>query len=190
MTEMTDRKYPASGIAPRRSRQAESIRIKRYESPCGTLLLGSQAERLCLCDWQTEGTREHVVRRLERLLHARFEPGSSPVIEQAERQLDEFFAGRRREFNVPLLFAGTDFQEKVWAELLKIPYGQTVSYGELARRIGRPTAVRAVANANGANALSIFAPCHRVIGNDRSLTGYAGGLQAKRMLLELESAGI
>ena len=81
----------------------------------------------------------------------------------------------------------TDFQKKVWDELLKIPYGQTISYGEMARRIGMPKAVRAVANANGANAISILAPCHRVIGSDGSLTGYGGGLAAKRMLLELEA---
>ncbi|MGN1263826.1 MAG: methylated-DNA--[protein]-cysteine S-methyltransferase, partial [Prevotella sp.] len=117
---------------------------------------------------------------------AEFEKGTSPVIEQAVEQLDDFFAGKRREFDVPLLFIGTEFQKTVWNELLKIPYGKTVSYGEMARRIGMPKAVRAVANANGANPMSIFAPCHRVIGSDRSLTGYGGGLEAKRKLLELE----
>ena len=88
---------------------------------------------------------------------------------------------------MPLLFVGTDFQKAVWNELLKIPFGKTVSYGEMALRIGMPKAVRAVANANGANSISIFAPCHRVIGSDRSLTGYGGGLSAKKFLLELES---
>ena len=87
---------------------------------------------------------------------------------------------------MPLLFVGTDFQKTVWNELLKIPFGTTVSYGEMARRIGMPKAVRAVANANGANAISILAPCHRVIGSDHSLTGYGGGLDVKRALLELE----
>ena len=85
-----------------------------------------------------------------------------------------------------MLFVGTDFQKKVWSELLKIPFGETISYGKMATRIGMPKAVRAVANANGANAISIFAPCHRVIGSDHSLTGYGGGLDAKRELLELE----
>ena len=89
-------------------------------------------------------------------------------------------------FDVPLLFVGTDFQKTVWNELLNIPFGTTVSYGEMARRIGMPKAVRAVANANGANAMSIFVPCHRVIGSNRSLTGYGGGLEAKRKMLELE----
>lgn len=163
------------------------IRIKRYESPCGVLMLGSFGGRLCLCDWQVEKHRDHVDRRLKRILGAEFEEGTSEVIEKAERQLGEFFTGKRKEFSVPLLFVGTDFQKTVWNELLKIPFGKTVSYGEMAQRIGMPKAVRAVANANGANSVSIFAPCHRVIGSDRSLTGYGGGLPAKKYLLELES---
>ena len=162
------------------------IKTKRYESPCGVLLLGSFGDKLCLCDWQVEKHRSHVDKRLKRILRAEFEEGPSEVIEQALLQLDEFFAGKRREFDVPLLFVGTDFQKTVWNELLKIPFGKTISYGEMAQRIGLPKAVRAVANANGANSMSIFAPCHRVIGSDRSLTGYGGGLAAKQMLLELE----
>lgn len=162
------------------------IKIKRYESPCGILMLGSFGDKLCLCDWQVERHRDHVGRRLKRILNAEFEEESSEVIEKAVEQLDEFFAGKRREFDVPLLFVGTDFQKTVWNELLKIPFGKTISYGEMARRIGMPKAVRAVANANGANSMSIFAPCHRVIGSDNSLTGYGGGLDTKRALLELE----
>lgn len=121
------------------------------------------------------------------MLSADLAEGTSDILEEAARQLDEYFSGRRSEFSVPLLFVGTDFQKTVWKALLSIPYGQTLSYGELAARIGKPKSVRAVANANGANALSIFAPCHRVVGSDRSLTGYAGGLEAKRWLLELEN---
>ncbi len=164
------------------------IIIKRYESPCGNLTLGSYGDKLCLCDWQVESHRNHVDRRLKKMLNAEFELGTSTVIETAVKELDEFFAGTRRDFDVPLLFVGTDFQKTVWNELLKIPYGKTVSYGEMARRIGNPNAVRALANANGANSISIFAPCHRVIGSDNSLTGYGGGLEAKRKLLTLEGA--
>lgn len=174
------------GLKDYAPKEKNTIKIKRYESPCGVLMLGSFGDKLCLCDWQVEKHRDHVDRRLKRILRAEFEEGTSEVIEKAERQLDEFFAGQRREFDMPLLFVGTDFQKTVWNELLKIPFGQTISYGEMARRIGMPEAVRAVANANGANSMSIFAPCHRVIGSDRSLTGYGGGLDAKRMLLELE----
>ncbi|MDE6173119.1 methylated-DNA--[protein]-cysteine S-methyltransferase [uncultured Bacteroides sp.] len=162
------------------------IKTKRYESPCGILLLGSYKDKLCLCDWQTEKHHDYVSRRLKRILQTDFEEGTSEVIERTVCQLDDFFAGKRKEFDVPLLFVGTDFQKTVWNELLKIPFGTTVSYGEMARRIGMPKAVRAVANANGANAISILAPCHRVIGSDHSLTGYGGGLDVKRALLELE----
>ncbi len=163
------------------------IKTRRYESPCGTLLLGSFKDKLCLCDWQVEKHRGHVDRRLKRVLRAEFEDGTSAVIEKTAMQLDEFFAGKREVFDIPLIFVGTDFQKKVWNELLNIPYGKTISYGEMAQRIGMPKAVRAVANANGANAISILAPCHRVIGSDGSLTGYGGGLKAKRILLELEA---
>ena len=164
------------------------IITRRYESPCGTLLLGSFGGRLCLCDWQVEKHRTHVDDRLRRLLKAEFTTGTSTVIERAVAQLDEYFAGRRRAFDVPLLFVGTDFQKTVWDKLLDIPFGETISYGEMARQIGRPKSVRAVANANGANAISIFAPCHRVIGSDHTLTGYGGGLAAKEFLLRLENA--
>lgn len=102
------------------------------------------------------------------------------------RQLDEYFAKERKEFDLPLMFVGTGFQKSVWNALLSIPYGKTESYGALAARLGRPTAVRAVAGANGANAISIIVPCHRVIGSDHSLTGYGGGIEAKKYLLELE----
>lgn len=162
------------------------IWVMSYESPCGKLLLGSFGDKLCLCDWQTEGHRDRVDRRLKRTLCAEYAEMPSDVIAEAVKQLDEFFAGKRKSFDVPLLFVGTDFQKTVWNELLKIPFGKTISYGEMARRIGMPNAVRAVANANGANAISIFAPCHRVIGSDHSLTGYGGGLPTKKFLLDLE----
>lgn len=136
-----------------------------------------------MCDWPVEKHRK----RLTRMLGAEFVEGSTPVIDRAIAELDEYFAGSRRQFDIPLLLVGTPFQKSVWTQLLSIPYATTISYAELARRIDRPTAVRAVANANGANALSIFVPCHRVIGADRALTGYAGGLPAKNYLLHLEN---
>src|SRR5579871_3861218 len=106
---------------------------------------------------------------------------------EVERQLQEYFAGALREFEIPLCMNGTDFQKKVWKNLQKIPYGETISYGELARRIGDPKAVRAVGAANGQNPLPIIVPCHSVIGSNGSLTGFGGGLENKRKLLELES---
>lgn len=166
------------------------IMIQHYESPCGLLILGSYEDALCLCDWQVEKHREYVDNRLRRLLQADMILGTSDVLEMAVGQLNEYFAGERTLFDIPLLFVGTEFQETVWNDLLRIPYGQTISYGEMARRIGKPKAVRAVANANGANAISIFAPCHRVIGSDHTLTGYGGGLETKRKLLELEKVSL
>ena len=112
------------------------IKTMYYESPCGILMLGSYDNKLCLCDWQIEKHRNHINRRLKRILNAKFEEGTSDIIEKAIKQLDEFFAGKRQEFDIPLLFVGTDFQKKVWSELLKIPFGETISYGKMATRIG------------------------------------------------------
>ena len=163
------------------------IRINHYTFSCGDMILGSFEGKLCLCDWADGRRRASVDQRLQRNLNANYVEGSSDVIQMAKRQLDEYFLHQRREFDIPLLFVGTDFQKKVWNELLKIPYGKTISYCDLAKRIGMPNAVRAVANANAVNAISIIAPCHRVIGSDGTLTGYGGGLERKRFLLELES---
>ena len=112
------------------------------------------------------------------------------VFDEIRRQLDAYFLGRRRRFDVPLRGVGTVFQETVWAALAAIPYGDTWSYGQLAAHIGRPTTSRAVGAANGQNPISILVPCHRVIGANGTLTGYGGGLPAKRWLLELERTGI
>ena len=111
-----------------------------------------------------------------------------PILCAAERQLAEYFAGTRKSFDLPLEFAGTPFQKRVWAELLNIPFGQTRTYAEIATAIGKPRAFRAVGAANARNPISIVAPCHRVIGKDGSLTGFAGGLKAKECLLGIEAA--
>ncbi len=115
---------------------------------------------------------------------------ANPVASQLQAQLDEYFAGQRREFSLPFRPVGTEFQQRVWQELQCIPYGTTITYSELAARIGNPRAVRAVGRANGANPVWIIIPCHRVIGADGSLTGYAGGIEVKRRLLELEGVDI
>lgn len=164
------------------------IQLCRYQSPIGRMVLGSIAGRLCLCDWDEEKRRATIDRRISHRLKATFEEGESPTIQQASIELDEYFNGTRKLFDIPLTFAGTAFQCRVWEELLKIPYGETISYSEQARRLEQPRAARAVAAANAANPISIFVPCHRVVGIHRTLTGYAGGLEAKRFLLELEQA--
>ena len=162
------------------------IVIKHFDFPCGEMILGSFDGKLCLCDWADGKRRAITDKRLQRILNVEYVEGSSEVIEMASHQLDEYFLHQRREFDIPLLCVGTDFQKKVWNELLKILYGKTISYGDLAKRIGMPKSVRAVANANAVNAISIIAPCHRVIGSNGSLTGYGGGLERKRFLLDLE----
>ncbi|MDE6333423.1 MAG: methylated-DNA--[protein]-cysteine S-methyltransferase [Muribaculaceae bacterium] len=166
----------------------ERIITHLYLSPCGELLLGSYGGRLCLCDWHTAPHRHRVAARLRRLLCAEFEEGHSTIIEITAAQLDEYFAMKRRDFDIPLLTAGTAFQKTVWNRLAGIAYGSTVSYGDFAADIGFPKATRAIANACGANAISIILPCHRVTGRNGSLTGYAGGYDAKSYLLELEKA--
>ena len=123
---------------------------------------------------------------MERRLDAKYEEGTSPVIEQAIAQLDEYFDGKRTSFDIPIHLTGTEFQQSVRRELMNIPYGNTISYAVLAQRIGKPKAVRAVASANATNPISIFVPCHRVVGSDNRLTGYGGGLATKRFLLEVE----
>ena len=159
-----------------------------HQTPCGALLLGSFGNSLCLCDWLMERPHNHVENRLRRMLGADFEQGCTPTIETTTQQLEAYFAGERQTFDMPLLFAGTAFQKTVWNILLKIPFGKTVCYSEIAKAIGRPRAVRAVAVAIGANAISVIAPCHRVVGSDSSLTGYRGGLGKKEYLLRLEHA--
>lgn len=115
--------------------------------------------------------------------------GPTPLLEKAARQLEEYFAGQRKEFSLPLAPKGTEFQLRVWQALLQIPYGETRSYGELAAMVGNPKACRAVGGANHRNPLSILIPCHRVVGTGGSLTGYAGGLSVKEFLLKLETRG-
>ncbi|WP_297607645.1 methylated-DNA--[protein]-cysteine S-methyltransferase [uncultured Sutterella sp.] len=158
--------------------------------PCGTLLLGAVDGTLAFCDWESGWHRATVQKRIDRFLKGPYENRPDALLDRTEAELREYWAGKRRTFDLPLLFLGTDFQKDVWNALLDIPWGETVSYGDLARRIGRPKATRAVGVAVGENPFSIIVPCHRVIGKDGSITGYGGGLDAKRMLLGIEGVSI
>ena len=144
--------------------------VRHIETPIGRLKLCADGDGLCALRFAATGE----------------EMDAAPVLLQAERELEEYFAGRRTAFSVPLSMHGTPFQLRVWRALTEIPYGETLSYGELARRIGNPKACRAVGMANHVNPLPVFVPCHRVVGANGGLTGYAGGLDIKRLLLELE----
>jgi len=163
-----------------------TIFIQTYKSPVGEMILGSYNNTLCIANWKYGKTKERIEKKLAKTLNAVYVDASSIVIDEAQKQLDEYFVGKRKEFDVPLLMVGTPFQKSVWVALLHIPYGETASYLAQAKRIGNEKAVRAVASANGANAISILIPCHRIIGSNGTLTGYAGGLETKRQLLELE----
>ena len=166
--------------------KVQRISIQHYSSPCGELVLASMGHELCLCDWNGMPCAERNLRRIGRYVNKDFRKETSPVIEQTKRQLDDYFAGNRKEFDIQLHTFGTDFQNRVWKALLDIPYGKTRTYMEIAKSIGNAMGVRAVAQAIGANSIDIIVPCHRVIGSNNSLTGFAGGLDKKRFLLELE----
>ena len=148
--------------------------VRTVETPIGPLTLRSNGEALCAVEFGGDGLRME----------------DAPVLLQAESELAEYFAGRRRAFSVPLCMQGTPFQMAVWRALTHISYGETASYGGIAEKIGRPKACRAVGMANHKNPLPVFVPCHRVVAADGKLTGYAGGLEIKKFLLELESINV
>ncbi|WP_374572508.1 methylated-DNA--[protein]-cysteine S-methyltransferase [Acinetobacter sp.] len=148
-------------------------------SPVGQLKLVANAQALVAVLWENENPKRV---RLAELL----EEAQHPVLLETARQLNEYFAGQRRQFDLPLDFEGTDFQQEVWQALLSIPFGETRSYKQIAEQIGNPKAVRAVGAANGKNPISIIAPCHRVIGASGKLVGFAGGLENKDILLKIE----
>lgn len=162
------------------------VYLQYFHTPYGELVLGESGGELCLCDWKYRKMRDQVDNRIQTGLQAEFKLEETELLIEAKSQLNEYFAKERTSFDLPLLFVGSDFQKSVWEKLLTIPYGKTTSYLELSRILGDEKAIRAVATANGANAISIIVPCHRVIGSDGSLTGYAGGLNAKQRLLQLE----
>jgi methylated-DNA-[protein]-cysteine S-methyltransferase len=156
-----------------------SLVYKTIDSPVGELKLVASDKGLVAILWENDSPRR--VRLSELVTNEKH-----PVLVETERQLDEYFAGKRKAFSVPLDMRGTRFQQDVWAALLAIPFGETRSYGQLAKQLGNPRASRAVGAANGKNPVSIIVPCHRVIGSSGKLTGFAGGLDTKAHLLNLE----
>ncbi len=156
------------------------VRYDHVDSPVGPLLLAAGDDGLRLVQFESP--------RHPASLGADWHAGRHPVIDAAVHQLREYFAGERRSFDLPLAPQGTDFQREVWWRLAEIPFGETISYAQLAVRVGKPSATRAVGAANGRNPLPIVLPCHRVIGADGSLTGFGGGLPTKEFLLRLEGA--
>jgi len=166
--------------------QIDQIVYRESESPLGTLILGSTLSGCCLLEFEERGGLERIKQRLQKRYRYDVIPGTSDFIDQLEAELDSYFSGSLRTFSVALDLKGTPFQRAVWDALLEIPYGETRSYGDIARLIGKQRAVRAVGRANGDNYVAIVVPCHRVIERDGGRRGYGGGICRKRRLLELE----
>jgi methylated-DNA-[protein]-cysteine S-methyltransferase len=162
------------------------IDIQFIKFPKVELIIGSFEDKLCLCDFKYRKARRTIDKRLQLGLSGRFIEQSNSLLDQTKNALEEYFSGDRDSFYLPLLTVGTTFQKSVWNSLLEIPYGETISYETLAVNIGNKNAIRAVGSANGANALAIIIPCHRVISASGSLGGYSGGLPLKQDLLNLE----
>ena len=175
-----------AGFPPSHSKQGALITINRILTPLGPMLAGATESGICLLEFTDRRMLETQIKRLRKYLGASFLPGESPHFGHLKAELDAYFEGTLRDFTVPLVLTGTEFQESVWRVLRVIPYGATRSYQDQAVAIGKPKAVRAVASANGDNRISILVPCHRVLGKDGKLVGYGGGLWRKQYLLELE----
>jgi methylated-DNA-[protein]-cysteine S-methyltransferase len=160
-----------------------SLSYKFLDSPVGKLKLVASETGLVAVLWENDDPRRVPLDNL-------VEDKNHLILLEAERQLNEYFAGERRSFSIPLDMRGTPFQKDVWRALLAIPFGETLNYGQIAKQLGKSGASRAVGAANGRNPISIVVPCHRVIGSTGKLTGFAGGLDAKSRLLNLETANL
>lgn len=168
--------------------QAEEIVYQVFETPLGSIVACATQEGICLLEFAEGRIEELTSKPLSKRLKATVIEGSSRYFKPLQKELKEYFEGKRKEFSVPIVLIGTDFQKKVWQELLRIPYGTTRSYKQQAAALNNLEGIRAVAGANGKNKISIIIPCHRVIGEDGSLTGYGGGLWRKKKLLDIENA--
>jgi len=174
------------GVSPSNSKEQKVINLMRLETPLGTMYAGAVEQGICLLEFTDRKMLETELKSLSKLLNARIIQGANKHFNLLSDQLGEYFEGKRKEFSVPLFTPGSEFQQTVWKELQNIPYGSTRSYKQQAQALKRPEAIRAVANANGMNRISILIPCHRVIGEDGNLTGYGGGIWRKKWLLDME----
>ena len=175
------------GSAPADAKRCELITLSWIRTAIGPLVVGTTDEAICLLEFSDRRMLESQLKTLRRRFRAALMPGTSRLVTALQQQLDQYFSGARRQFDLPLKCPGTSFQSKVWSTLLQIPYGETRSYQQVARTVGHPRAVRAVGTANGMNRIAILIPCHRVVNTNGALGGYGGGLWRKRLLLDLES---
>lgn len=174
------------GVSPKNSKEKYVIDFTRIETDLGTMVACATDKGVCLLEFSDRKGLETELKQLAKYHNANIVQGQNKYFKQLKEELDAYFEGRLKEFKVPLDISGTDFQKQVWQALVEIPYGTTSSYLRQAEVLGKPSSVRAVANANGMNKIAIIIPCHRVVGSDGSLTGYAGGLWRKRKLIDLE----
>lgn len=174
------------GTSPGKTADAACVLTTAIDTPLGPLIAGATDEGLCLLEFTDRRMLEAQIKRLQSLLRRPIVPGEHAHLTQTRQELDRYFAGTLHDFTVPIVFRGTAFEERVWRELLAIPYGETASYAGLAARVNAPGAQRAVGRANGMNRISIVIPCHRVVNSDGKLGGYGGGLWRKHWLLALE----
>jgi len=165
----------------------KSIGIQYYKTKIGELILGSYEKKLCLLDFRYRKMRNTIDDRIKKGLGADFIEGDDEILELAKGQIEAYLSGELKQFDIPILMVGTDFQKRVWEALLEVSYGVTSSYTQLAESINSVRAIRAVASANGANSLALIIPCHRIIGSNGDLYGYGGGLAVKARLLKLEA---
>jgi AraC family transcriptional regulator, regulatory protein of adaptative response / methylated-DNA-[protein]-cysteine methyltransferase len=175
------------GDAPTRLDGATVVDVTRIMTPLGPMLAGCTPEALCLLEFVERRMLPNQIKRIGSRLDAVFVPGANAITREVERQVSAYFAGDLQCFELPLELCGTTFQTEVWHALQRIPFGRRCSYADIAKQVGRPSAVRAVGTANGVNALAIIVPCHRVVGADGRLVGYGGGLWRKQRLLDLEA---
>ena len=164
------------------------INIQYHKTKIGELALGSFDEKLCLLDFRFRKMRTAVDSRIRKGLNAEYVEQNDDVIEKTRKQIDEYLNGDRNGFDVPIVVVGTEFQKTVWNALMKVPYGVTSTYSQLAKDINNEKAIRAVASANGANSIGLIIPCHRIIESNGDLGGYGGGLAVKKRLLKLEQS--
>ncbi len=178
------------GNSPQNSLENAPILINRVTTPLGPMFVGATNEGICLLEFTNRQRLETELKDLQRLLNTRIIAGENEHIKQVKKELAEYFAGTRKTFDVALHTPGTDFQNQVWKALNTIPFGATATYTQQAEKIDKPSAVRAVGTANGANRISIIIPCHRVVGSNGQLTGYGGGLARKQWLIDFEKNAV
>ena len=164
--------------------------LTHIETDLGTMVAAATDKGICMFEFTDYKHLDLELKQITASFKTLLVQGENPHFDMLKEQLDEYFEGKRKSFDIPLDLVGTEFQKQVWISLLKIPYGCTITYAKQAELVGKPTAVRAVANANGKNKISIILPCHRVIGTNGSLTGYGGGIERKKKLLDFEKKNI